>query len=57
MQFEVYRLCKEGRLLPHHLRWAGAERGDLYVKEEHDDELNRVIKNATIVDRPAIGCC
>jgi hypothetical protein len=50
MQFEVYRLRKEGKLLPHHLRWAGAVRGDLYVKEEHDDELNRVIKMATIVD-------
>ena len=33
MQFEVFRLRKEGKLLPHHLRWSGAVRGDLYVQE------------------------
>jgi hypothetical protein len=49
-QFEVFRLRKEGKLLPHHLRWAGAVRGDLYVKEKHDDELNRVTKMATIIE-------
>jgi hypothetical protein len=50
MQFEAIPMRKNGKLLPHHLRWSGAVRGDLYVKEEHDEELNRVIKKATIVD-------
>jgi hypothetical protein len=50
MQFEVFRLHKEGKLLPHHPRWAGAVPGDLYVQEEHDQELNRFIRKPTIVD-------
>jgi|KBSMisStaDraftv2_1062788.scaffolds.fasta_scaffold271741_3 hypothetical protein len=50
MQFEVFRLRKEGKLLPHHLRWSGVVRGDLYVREEHDNELNRFIRKATMID-------
>jgi hypothetical protein len=50
MEFEAIPLRKEGKLLPHHIRWAGAVRGDLYVKEEHDQELSRVTRKATIVD-------
>jgi hypothetical protein len=50
MRFEIFRLRKEGKLVPHHLRWAGAVRGNLYVKEEHDDELNRATKMATIIE-------
>lgn len=50
MQFEAIPMRREGKLLPTHLRWSGAVRGDLYIREEHDQELNRVTKKASIVD-------
>jgi len=49
MQFDVYPLRREGRLIPHHARWAGGVRGDLFVKEDHDAELNRSVRIATVV--------
>jgi hypothetical protein len=53
-QTAVLRIWRAFGLQPHRQetfkRWAGAVQGDLYVKEEHDDELNRVTKMATIID-------
>lgn len=50
MEFQAYPLRRDGKLLPHHLRWTGGVRGDLYVQERHDSELSRVVKVASLLE-------
>jgi len=50
MEFEAIPLRRDGKLLPNHMRWAGAVLGDLYVAEGHDPELCRTTRKATILD-------
>jgi len=49
MRFDVYPVRREGRLIPRHAMWAGRVRGDLFVIEVRDAELNRSVRVATIV--------
>jgi hypothetical protein len=49
MRFDVYPMRREGRLIPRHAMWAGRVRGDLFVIEVRDTELNRSVRVATIV--------
>ncbi len=40
---------REGRLIPRHAMWAAKVRGDLFVIEVRDAELNRSVRVAKIV--------
>ncbi len=48
MEFVAYIVRREGKLLPHHVRWSTKVRGELYVREALDPELNRTVRAATI---------
>ena len=48
MDFEVYCLRKEGVLVPRHILWCGMVRGQLFIFEQHDAELNRAVRTAVI---------
>lgn len=50
MQFEVFLCRREGRLLPRHVMWSTKVRGDLFVTEEHDRELHRLVRTAVVRD-------
>jgi hypothetical protein len=49
MEFDVYRVRRDGNLLPRHVMWSNRVRGDLYVIEVHDDELKRTVKVAKVI--------
>lgn len=49
MEFDVYRVRRDGNLLPRHLMWANRVRGDLYVTEIHDEELKRTVRVAKVL--------
>ena len=49
MEFDVFPMRKDGRLLPRHVMWAGKVRGALFVLEERDVELHRSIRVAKII--------
>ena len=51
MEFEVFRVRKEGALLPRHVMWSGMVKGHLCVTERHDVELSRTTRVATIESR------
>ena len=48
MEFEVYRCRREGRLLPRHIMWSTKVKGDFFLTEQHDKELHRVVRVATV---------
>jgi len=48
MEFDVYRVRREGMLLPRHVIWSTRVRGDLYVTEAYDEELKRTVRVATV---------
>lgn len=49
MEFKVYRCREEGRAIPLHLRWNRSAQGELYVEEDRDPVLHRVVRIARIV--------
>ena len=49
MEFKVYRCREEGRAIPLHLRWNRHAQGELYVEEDRDPALHRVVRIARIV--------
>jgi hypothetical protein len=50
MEFEVFQCRREGKLLPRHVMWATKVKGDLFLTEERDGELHRVVRVATVRD-------
>lgn len=50
MQFEVYPVRRQGKLLPRHVMWSGKVVGDLFVTEVPDPELQRHVRRAAIRD-------
>jgi hypothetical protein len=51
MEFDVLLRRREGRLLPRHVMWSTRVRGDLFITDEHDKELNRHVRTAVLRDR------
>lgn len=51
MEFEVFLRRREGRLLPRHVMWSTKVRGDLFITEEHDRELQRTVRTAVVRNR------
>lgn len=51
MEFQVFMRRREGRLLPGHVMWSTKVRGDLFISEEHDSELHRLVRTAMLRDR------
>ena len=51
MEFEVFKVRREGVLIPRHDMWAGMVRGHLCVLETRDRELQRGSRVATIEQR------
>jgi hypothetical protein len=51
MEFEVFLRRREGRLLPRHVMWTTKVHGDLFITEEHDSELHRLVRTAVVRDR------
>lgn len=56
MEFEVYRVRTEGKLLPRHVMWSTKVRGDLYVGEEYVTELKRAVRVATVKAGQGFAC-
>lgn len=51
MEFDVFLRRREGRLLPRHVMWATKVRGDLFITEEMDREVHRLVRTAVVRDR------
>jgi hypothetical protein len=54
MQFQVYRLRREGRLLPRHSMWTTKVVGHLCVDEIRDKELSRHVRFARLDLTPGV---
>lgn len=48
--FDVFPVRRRGVLLPRFVFWSGGVRGALHVIEEHDTEVHRLVRIATIRD-------
>ena len=51
MEFEVFKVRRDGVLTPRHVMWSGMVRGHLCVLEQRDIELGRYTRVATIEQR------
>lgn len=54
MLFDAYPMRRRGVLMPRFVFWSGGVRGALWVREDHDAELNRSVRIATVRDGEAV---
>jgi hypothetical protein len=48
VEFAGWKCRHEGRLLPRHVMWSGRAQGELFVREQYDQELSRHVRIATL---------